>query len=191
MLHLHSVYCFRSPDYDSCAMTPVRSQREVRWVLEQSNAYLKRSFDLSQNHLLTYHQSVKRLIMPSLAILCVDDEKVILESLKEQLKRRFGNQYLYEVAESAEEAWEIIEELHSEEVQVLIIVSDWLMPDMKGDEFLIQVHQKFPSIIKVMLTGQADEAAIERAQKEANLYYCLRKPWAEDELARIIISTSG
>src|ERR687885_26192 len=114
---------------------------------------------------------------------------VILESLKEQLKRRFGNQYLYEVAESAEEAWEIIEELHAEEIKVLILVSDWLMPEMKGDEFLIKVHHRFPEIITVMLTGQADEAAVERAKKEANLYYCLRKPWTEDELAEIISSS--
>ncbi len=123
------------------------------------------------------------------AILCVDDEKVILESLKEQLKRRFGSQYLYEVAESAEEAWEIIEELHAEDVKVLMIVSDWLMPEMKGDEFLIQVHHKFPNIVTVMLTGQADEVAVERAQKDANLYCCLRKPWTEDDLVQVISST--
>lgn len=123
------------------------------------------------------------------AILCVDDEEVILESLKEQLKRRFGDQYLYEVAESAEEALEIIEELQLDSIKVLIIVSDWLMPEMKGDEFLIQVHQKFPDIVTVLLTGQADDAAIQRAKQEANLYCCLRKPWTEDELADVITST--
>ena len=126
--------------------------------------------------------------MSNSAILCVDDEVVILESLKEQLKRRFGNRYLYEVAESAEEAWEVMEELHAAGIRILIIVSDWLMPGMKGDEFLIQVHQQFPDIITVMLTGQADEAAIERAKREANLYACLHKPWTEEELAQIITS---
>ena len=124
--------------------------------------------------------------MSNTAILCVDDEKVILESLKEQLKRRFGSQYLYEAAESAEEAWEIIEELYADNIKVLVIVSDWLMPEMKGDEFLIKVHHKYPQIVTVMLTGQADEDAIERAKKEANLYCCLRKPWTEDELAQVI-----
>jgi AmiR/NasT family two-component response regulator len=38
----------------------------------------------------------------------------------------------------------------------------------------------------VMLTGQADEAAIERVRVEANLYACLRKPWAKEELVQII-----
>lgn len=126
--------------------------------------------------------------MSNKAILCVDDELLILESLKEQLRRICGNKYLYEVAESGNEAWEIIHELQADNVEVLVIVADWLMPGMKGDEFLIKVHQKFPKIIKIMLTGQADATAIERAKKEANLFRCLRKPWTEEELAQTILS---
>ena len=120
------------------------------------------------------------------AIICVDDEVVILESLKKQLKRKFGNSFIYEVAESAEEAWEIIEELNSENIPIIAIVSDWLMPGVKGDEFLIQIHQQFPEVIKVMLTGQADNNAIDRAKEEANLHACLYKPWTESELMEII-----
>lgn len=126
--------------------------------------------------------------MPSKAILCVDDEAVILETLKEQLKRLFGQKYLYEAAGSADEAWEVLEDLHGENIEVLIIVSDWLMPGMKGDEFLIQVHQKYPQIVTVMLTGQAEEAAIARAYEEANLHRCLMKPWTDEELATTILS---
>ncbi|MEM8719230.1 MAG: response regulator [Cyanobacteria bacterium P01_G01_bin.39] len=124
--------------------------------------------------------------MSESAILCVDDEIVILESLKEQLKRKFGDRFIYEVAESAAEAWEVIEELQEEEVNVIAIVSDWLMPGIKGDEFLIQIHQRFPKLVTVMLTGQADETAIERAKQEANLHACLYKPWTEEELTEII-----
>ena len=127
-------------------------------------------------------------MISSAAILCVDDEIVILESLKEQLKRYFGDRYIYEVAESANEAWEVIEELQEEEIKILIIVSDWLMPGVKGDEFLIQVHQKFPQLITIMLTGQADRSAIERVKQEANLYACFYKPWQEQELCQAIAS---
>lgn len=124
--------------------------------------------------------------MADSAILCVDDEAPILKALKEQLKRRFGSQYVYEVAQSAAEAWEVIDEFEQEGIKILIIVSDWLMPNMRGDEFLARVHQRFPEIVTVMLTGQADEAAIERARVEANLYACIHKPWSEEELAQII-----
>mgnify|MGYP006268935253 CR=1 FL=1 len=121
-------------------------------------------------------------------ILCVDDEKFVLDSLKVQLKLAFGNSYNYEVAENADEAFEIINELTEDGVNIILIVSDWLMPGMKGDEFLIQVHQEYPGIIKVMLTGQADAEAVERAIAKAHLYQCLHKPWSETELIETIKS---
>ena len=119
-------------------------------------------------------------------ILCVDDEKIVLKSLKTQLKSAFGNAYVYEMAESPADALELIEELNDDKIPLLLIVSDWLMPGMKGDEFLVRVHQKFPKIVKIMLTGQADEKAVNRAFKEANLHQCLQKPWSESELVETI-----
>ncbi len=124
--------------------------------------------------------------MTEAAILCVDDETVILESLQEQISRHFGEQFLYEAAESAEEALEILEELNEEGVKIVVIVSDWLMPGMRGDEFLVQVYQQFGDITTIMLTGQADDSAIERAKREANLYCCIYKPWREEELLKIM-----
>ena len=126
--------------------------------------------------------------MPKKAILCVDDEKTVLVSLKAQIKKNLGNSYTYEFAESAEEAWEVIEEFEEEGIEILMIVTDWLMPQMKGDEFLIQVHHKYPNIAKIMLTGQADEEAVKKAQHEANLLCCLRKPWTESDLINTIRS---
>lgn len=124
--------------------------------------------------------------MSKAAILCVDDEVSILKAIKEQLRRCFGNRYVYEVAQSAEEAWMVIDELEQEGIKILTIVSDWLMPNVKGDQFLAEVHQRFPDVVTVMLTGQADEAAIERARKQANLYACIHKPWTEQELQHVI-----
>ncbi len=129
--------------------------------------------------------------MPSKGILCVDDEVAILDSLKEQLKRQFGNQFFYEVATSADEALEVLEEIEEDSIDILIIVSDCLMPGMNGDELLAVVHQKYPQIVKVMLTGQADAEAIERAYRDANLHRCLYKPWSEAELVETITSGLG
>ncbi len=122
-------------------------------------------------------------------ILCVDDEKIILSSLKSQLKNHFGNQYLYELAENAAEAMELLDDLIRDGAKVIIIVSDWLMPNIKGDEFLIKVHNKYPQIIKIMLTGQANVEAIENAEKNANLYKCIQKPWNEEAFMQLIKSS--
>ncbi|KHD06435.1 chemotaxis protein CheY [Candidatus Thiomargarita nelsonii] len=118
-------------------------------------------------------------------ILCVDDEKIILESLKQHLRQAFGKTYRYEFAESAEEAMELIEEFNE---AIRVIISDWLMPGKKGDEFLIEVHKHYPQIVKIMLTGQADDAAVERAKKQANLHRCLAKPWHETEFVEALTS---
>jgi DNA-binding NtrC family response regulator len=124
--------------------------------------------------------------MAKKAILCVDDERIILTSLRDQITHHFGGRYLCELAESADEALEVIEELTQDGVSILIIVSDWLMPHMKGDEFLIRVHQQFPGIVKVLLTGHADEDAIERTRKYANLHSYIPKPWDEETLIEIL-----
>ena len=121
-------------------------------------------------------------------IRCVDDEGVVLESLEIQLRQAFADQYLYEMAQSAAEALELIEELETEQRQIIVLVSDWLMPGMKGDEFLIQVHQRFPDTVKILLTGQATAVAVERTRTEALLHRCLGKPWQAEELIEAIQS---
>lgn len=120
------------------------------------------------------------------SILCVDDENIVLDSLKSQLKRRLGSDFSYETALNAEEAFEIIEDLYNEGVKIVLIVSDWLMPGIKGDEFLVKVHELYPDMINILLTGRAELEAIENAKNNANLFACLEKPWAEDELISII-----
>ncbi|MEG4044971.1 response regulator [Microcoleus sp. Pol17_C1] len=120
-------------------------------------------------------------------ILCVDDEPDILNTLKVQLKNEFKNDYFYELAESGDEALDLLEEFQKK-ARVIVVVSDWLMPGIKGDELFIKVHQKYPKIIKVMLTGQADAGAVQRALEEADLYCCLYKPWQSKDLIDIIKS---
>lgn len=119
-------------------------------------------------------------------ILCIDDEKIILDSLKMQLRRELGTTYGLEFAENAQEGLDLIEELSDSGTKIIVIVTDWLMPGMKGDEFLIQVHKRFPGIVKIMLSGFVDEESIQRAYNEADLFKCLRKPWDRDELLQTI-----
>lgn len=129
--------------------------------------------------------------MPKRAILCVDDEKIVLNSLRDQIARHFGKEYLCEVAESADEALEIVDELVEDGIQILIVVSDWLMPQKKGDELLREIHLRDPSIVTVLLTGQADEEAIARLQEQVNLHSYITKPWDEAALVETLRSGLG
>lgn len=116
------------------------------------------------------------------AILCVDDEKIVLDSLQEQLYQVYGDGFQYEIAESVEEAWEVIDDLIADGFDMVLVISDWLMPRVKGDTFLIDVHNKYPETVTIMLTGQADPDAVQNAIDNANLYAYIRKPWREQDL---------
>ncbi|TGK01165.1 response regulator [Leptospira langatensis] len=111
------------------------------------------------------------------AILCVDDEAIILITLQKELKKQMGDEYLYETAMSGNEALEIIDDLVSAGVSVILILSDWLMPGLKGDEFLVLVHQKYPNIRSILVTGHVDAEAADRVKREAGTYAVIPKPW--------------
>jgi two-component system sensor histidine kinase/response regulator len=115
-------------------------------------------------------------------ILCVDDEKIILTSLKEQLKRHFGEEYNIEMVESAEEALEILEELRTDHTELPVVIVDQIMPGMKGDELLKHIHTLMPKTLKIMLTGQANADAVGNAVNYANLYRYIAKPWEQMDL---------
>ncbi|MEZ4632101.1 MAG: response regulator [Deinococcales bacterium] len=121
-------------------------------------------------------------------ILCVDDEKMILDSLRAQMKKRYGGRFHYEFAEGAEEAFELIDELVEDGLEILLIVSDWLMPQMKGDVFLEKVHGRHPGIVKIMLSGQIDAEVLRQLSLNGMLHRLIHKPWTEGELFEAIES---
>lgn len=121
-----------------------------------------------------------------LSILCVDDERIVLDTLFRQLQNHFGKSFEYEMAESVDEAWDVIEDLSTNGSKLQLVISDWLMPGTKGDEFLVELHQKYPQAIKILLTGQADDDAISNAKNNANLAAYMAKPWNTEALLSTI-----
>jgi CheY-like chemotaxis protein len=119
-------------------------------------------------------------------ILFVDDEKLVLDCLIAQARSAYEDTYDYETAQSAEEAWEIIEDYHDRQRRIVLLISDWLMPLEKGDSFLIRVAQRYPDIRLIMLSAYADEEAIRRAERYANLFAFIRKPWEREALLNTI-----
>ena len=47
---------------------------------------------------------------------------------------------------------------------------------------MVDVHERFPGTVKIMLTGQADPEAVDNARQNADLFAYLRKPWTEEAL---------
>ncbi|MEH2172998.1 ATP-binding protein [Nostoc sp.] len=120
-------------------------------------------------------------------IVCVDDEPTVLESLKIELKRVLGDSCLVETADGGEEALELIDELQEEEYEVALVVVDYIMPDIKGDELLREIHARSPHTLNIMLSGQADLQAVSNAIREAKLFRYIAKPWQPDDLRSSVI----
>ena len=118
-------------------------------------------------------------------ILCIDDESIVLTSLREQFERHLGD-YEVEVAEDAVEALEILEGLRTDGVDVPVVISDHIMPGMKGDELLVRVHALLPDTRTILLTGQAGLDAVGRAVNAAGLYRYIAKPWNRDDLTMTV-----
>jgi PAS domain S-box-containing protein len=115
-------------------------------------------------------------------IICVDDETTVLKSLRAELQEAIGNDYLIEIAEEGEEALDLVEELLDDGYEIPLIISDQIMPGLKGDELLKSVHELSPDTLKILLTGQADLEAVGRAIKYAKLYRYIGKPWDAQDL---------
>ena len=115
-------------------------------------------------------------------ILCIDDEAIVLDALKEQLYNVFNEDIEIEVAESGNEALEIVEELISDNYKVPVVIADFIMPNMKGDELLAEIHNQMPETRTIMLTGQASIEGVGNAINRANLYRYISKPWDKEDL---------
>ena len=108
-------------------------------------------------------------------IIIVDDEKMVTSAFKTLLKVEG-----YSNVEGFNNPVEAIEYLKENTPD--IIVSDFMMPEMNGLEFLTEAKKLHPEVSMIMLTGYADKENAIRAINEIGLYKYIEKPWDNDDL---------
>jgi response regulator RpfG family c-di-GMP phosphodiesterase len=108
------------------------------------------------------------------SILCIDDEENLLNALK-RLLRKEGYRIL--TAGSGAEGLKILEEN-----EVHLIISDQRMPVMSGTEFLAKVKERFPEIIRIVLSGYTDVDTITESINQGHIYKFILKPWNDQNL---------
>ena len=112
-------------------------------------------------------------------IVIVDDEEMVLTSIRSFLA--LETSYEVETFLSAKEALQLIEK-----IEVDLVISDYLMPEMDGISFLAQVRDLKPEVPRIILTGYADKENAIKAINEVGLFQYIEKPWENEDL-RIII----
>lgn len=111
-------------------------------------------------------------------MLFVDDEINVLQSLKRVFRKE---PYQILTASSGKEGLEILEKTH-----VDLVISDQRMPEMNGVEFMAQIKERLPNIMRIILTGYTNVNSITAAINEGNVYKFILKPWEDDQLKEAV-----
>ena len=106
-------------------------------------------------------------------ILVIDDEVRAVETLARILEERFD----VHTATGVAEAREILE---LEWIQV--VLCDQRMPDMTGVEFCAEIRERWPEIIRIIISGYTDSEDLINAINEGGIYQFITKPWHPDEV---------
>lgn len=111
-------------------------------------------------------------------ILCVDDEPNILSSLR-RLFRSKGYDVI--IANGGHEGLKMLE---TEKVD--LVISDMRMPIMDGAAFLEQVRNRWPDLIRILLTGYADMQSTIDAINRGEIYRYITKPWDDNDIVLVV-----
>ncbi len=111
-------------------------------------------------------------------ILVVDDEPDNLDLLY----RTFHREFKVLRAENGPDALDILER----EGDIAVIISDQRMPQMSGTEFLSLTAQRYPDIIRIILTGYTDVEDLVEAINSGKVFKYVTKPWDDEQLKQVV-----
>lgn len=107
-------------------------------------------------------------------ILLVDDEEMVVSALRRAL---IDEDYEVFSALSGKEALKILADR-----AIKVVVCDERMPEMPGAELLSIISRRYPSTVRIMLTGHATLESAMRAVNEGEISRFFSKPWNDFEL---------
>ncbi len=110
---------------------------------------------------------------PLPSILVIDDEVRAVETLARILDERFDVHTATDVATAREI-------LAREWIQV--VLCDQRMPDITGVEFCAEIRERWPEVIRIIVSGYTDSEDLINAINEGGIYQFITKPWHPDEV---------
>lgn len=125
--------------------------------------------------------------MEKIAIIYLDDQREVLSTISKELAL-FEELFQVEECESAEEAYDLMEELDSKGEHIAVLVSDHIMPGKNGVDFLSEVNadMRFVSTKKILLTGMATHQDTIMAINNARIDKYIEKPWKSEMLVDMV-----
>ena len=91
------------------------------------------------------------------AVVCVDDDPMILQVLAFQLNKILDTQnVLIEFYTNPNDALDDIDALITDKIDIIFVLVDYQMPEMTGVELIRKIKGKHPNLSCLMLSGQAN-----------------------------------
>jgi len=109
----------------------------------------------------------------------VDDEDIVLSSLRTLLQ--LDTDYNVITFRSPTEALSAIQRQ-----SIDAVISDFLMPELSGLQFLAEVKKLYPTVPRILLTGYADKGNAIKAINEIGLYQYIEKPWENEHIKMVL-----
>ncbi|MFM0694622.1 response regulator [Paraburkholderia graminis] len=103
------------------------------------------------------------------SVVYVDDE----ELARKYFARAAGSDYEVLLASGADDAMSI---LRREGARVAVLVTDFRMPDRRGDDLMRQVSEEYPHIVRILVTAYAENHALLEAVTSGGVFRILEKP---------------
>ena len=122
-----------------------------------------------------------------IVILVVEDEAAVRDAVVRDLEP-FEGAFGIEVADDAEDARTVLDEIGGTSDTIGLVLCDHLLPGQRGTDFLIELHadEATRSIRKVLITGQAGHEDTIRAINQADLNHYIAKPWEPEQLIGVV-----
>ena len=122
-------------------------------------------------------------------ILCVDDNIEVLKSLRFQLRQTLMRDVRIVLAEGSEEALHTLNALDLSSNDLLLIISDWLMPNINGEDLIKMIEQRWGLIMTIVLSGHITPEAKDRLTDLEQVISVMSKPWDGEMLVHLITTS--
>lgn len=125
--------------------------------------------------------------MGRIIILCIEDERDVLDSLVRDL-RPFGSVFRIEATQSVAEARRVVDAAAAAGDEVGLVLADHILPGGTGVDFLVELQRRPDTVQtrKVLVTAQAGHQDTIHAVNEARLNHYIAKPWSLPELHEVV-----
>lgn len=120
------------------------------------------------------------------AIICVDNDSLILEQLESVIIDNFGEIYVVEIAKSPKEVLGVIKALEDINIHTAVLLTGYTMSEMNGINLIKIINETYPKTKTILLAGQVGLEIIQEAINSIDLYRFIKIPYKKEEIVQMV-----